>query len=263
MGRILSFLYGVINYVTFLGVFCYAIAFVGDFLVPKTIDSGGPETAFWSAILINAGLLGLFALQHSGMARRGFKDWWTRIVPEPIERSTYVLFSNAVLILLYWQWRPLTDVVWHVEAVWGQYVLWGLFGLGWAIVLLATFMISHAHLFGLQQVQEHMKGGELSAPEFQVTGLYHYVRHPLNLGFLIAFWATPHMTVGHLLFAVATTGYIFIAMVLEERDLVAQFGEQYRAYRQQVPMILPSPVPGVGSDASVQVRHPPREGAAN
>lgn len=241
MGSILSFLYGLVNYVTFLGVFLYAIAFVGDFAVPKTIDSGGPTGAFWPSLLINVGLLGLFAIQHSGMARQGFKEWWTTIVPESIERSTYVLFSNAVLILLFWQWRPLTDVVWHVEVVWGQYVLWGLFGLGWALVLAATFMISHAHLFGVKQVYDHLQQEELSAPEFQVTGFYRYVRHPLNLGFLIAFWATPEMTIGHLVFATATTGYIFIAMVLEERDLLAQFGEQYRRYRDQVPMIVPWP----------------------
>lgn len=241
MSRILSFLYGLVNYLIFLGVFLYAIAFVGDFAVPKTIDSGGPTGAFWPSLLINAGLLGLFALQHSGMARQGFKQWWMKIVPEPIERSTYVLFTNVVLILLFWQWRPLTDVVWSVEAAWGQWVLWGLFGLGWGLVLIATFMISHAHLFGVKQVYEHVQGDDLSAPDFQVTGLYRYVRHPLNLGFLIAFWATPEMTVGHLVFALATTGYIFVAMYLEERDLVARFGEQYRAYQERVPMIVPLP----------------------
>ena len=246
MTRILSFLYGLVNYVLFLGVFLYAIAFVGDFWVPKTINSGGSTGAFWSSLLINAGLLGLFALQHSGMARRGFKQWWTGIIPEPIERSTYVLFSNAVLILLFWQWRPLTEVMWRVDAALGQYVLWGLFGLGWTLVLTATFMISHAHLFGLKQVHEHVRGEDLSAPEFQVTGFYQYVRHPLNLGFMIAFWATPEMTVGHLVFAVATTGYIFVAMVLEERDLVARFGERYRRYRDRVPMI----VPGLPSESS-------------
>lgn len=244
MLRILSFLYGVVNYLVFLGVFLYAIAFVGDFLVPKTINSGGPETAFWLALLINAGLLGLFAVQHSGMARQGFKEWWTQIVPEPIERSTYVLFTNAVLILLFWQWRPLTDVVWSVEAAWGQYVLWGLFALGWALVLVATFMISHAHLFGVKQVYEHMQGEEPSAPEFQVPGFYRYVRHPLILGFLIAFWATPEMTVGHLVFALATTGYSFVGLYLEERDLIARFGERYRAYRERVPMLVPRPTQG-------------------
>lgn len=241
MRRILGFIYGTINYLIFLGVFLYAIAFVGDFLVPKTIDAGDPTGAFWPSLLINAGLLGLFAIQHSGMARRGFKKWWTKIVPWPIERSTYVLFTNAVLILLYWQWRPMPEVIWSVEGTVGQWILWGLFGLGWALVLIATFMISHAHLFGIKQVYEYLRGEELSSPDFQVRGLYRYVRHPLNLGFIIAFWATPHMTLGHLIFAVATTGYIFIAMVLEERDLIAEFGEKYRRYREQVPMIVPRP----------------------
>jgi len=241
MGRILSFLYGLGNYVTFLGVFLYAIAFVGDFAVPKTIDSGGPTGAFWPSLLINAGLLGLFAVQHSVMARQGFKKWWTTIIPEPIERSTYVLFSNLVLILLFWQWRPLTDVVWQVEVVWGQSVLWGLFGFGWALVLAATFMISHAHLFGVKQVHDFVQRRDLWQPDFQTPGLYQYVRHPLILGFLIGFWATPHMTVGHLVFAVATTGYSFIGLYLEERDLIAQFGAKYRRYRDQVPMIVPWP----------------------
>lgn len=241
MARILGLLYGVVNYVVFLAVFLYAIAFVGDVVVPRSIDSGGPEAAFWPALLVNLGLLGLFAVQHSGMARPGFKEWWTQIVPESIERSTYVLFSNAVLILLFWQWRPMPEVLWHVDAVWGQYVLWSLFGLGWLLVLTATYMISHAHLFGLQQVHQHLQDEDLSGPEFQIRGYYRYVRHPLNLGFLIAFWATPEMTAGHLVFALATTGYIFIAMVLEERDLIARFGERYRRYRERVPMIVPWP----------------------
>lgn len=240
MRRILSFTYGCVNYLIFLGVFLYAIAFVGDVLVPKTIDTGGPTGAFWPSLLINAGLLGLFAVQHSGMARQGFKEWWTTIVPWTIERSTYVLFTNAVLILLYWQWRPMPDAIWSVEGAWGQWILWGLFGLGWSLVLIATFMISHAHLFGIKQVYESLQGEEPSSPDFQVRGLYRYVRHPLNLGFIIAFWATPHMTLGHLVFAIATTSYISIAMVLEERDLIARFGEKYRHYREQVPMILPS-----------------------
>lgn len=239
MRRFLSFVYGLVNYAVFLGVFLYAIAFVGDFLVPKTIDTGGPTGAFWPSLLINAGLLGLFAVQHSGMARRGFKKWWTKIVPWAIERSTYVLFTNAVLLLLYWQWRPMPEIVWSVDATWGVWALWGLFGLGWGLVLIATFMISHAHLFGVKQVYEHMKGDELSHPDFQTPGLYRYVRHPLLLGFLIAFWATPEMTVGHLVFALATTGYTFVGMYLEERDLLARFGETYRAYRERVPMIVP------------------------
>lgn len=241
MRRGLSFTYGVVSYLLFLAVFLYAIGFVGDVAVPKTIDTGGPETAFWPALLINLGLLGLFALQHSGMARSGFKTWWTRIIPEPIERSTYVLVASAVLAFLCWQWRPMPATVWHVEATWAQWTLWGLFGLGWLLVLSATYMISHWHLFGLKQVHEHLQGDDLSSPPFQVRGYYRYVRHPLNLGFLIAFWATPAMTVGHLLFALATTGYIFVAMVLEERDLIARFGARYRRYRDRVPMIMPWP----------------------
>jgi protein-S-isoprenylcysteine O-methyltransferase Ste14 len=241
MRRALSFTYGLVSYLLFLAVFLYSIGFVGDFAVPRSIDAGGPEATFWPALLVNLGLLGLFALQHSGMARPGFKTWWTRIVPEPIERSTYVLVASAVLALLCWQWRPMPEVVWHVEAAWAQWTLWGLFGLGWLLVLTATYMISHWHLFGLKQVHEHLRGDELSAPEFQIRGYYQYVRHPLNLGFLIAFWATPEMTVGHLLFALATTGYIFVAMVLEERDLIARFGERYRQYRERVPMIVPWP----------------------
>jgi protein-S-isoprenylcysteine O-methyltransferase Ste14 len=147
--------------------------------------------------------------------------------------------ASAILALLYWQWRPMPEIVWHVEVAWARWVLWGLFGLGWFLVLTATYMISHWHLFGVKQVREHLHGNEPSAPEFQIRGYYRYVRHPLNLGFLIAFWATPHMTVGHLVFALSTTGYIFVAMVLEERDLIARFGERYRRYRERVPMIIP------------------------
>lgn len=238
MTRVLSFLYGTISYVLFLGVFLYAIAFVGDFAVPKTIDSG-TSGSFWPSLLINLGLLGLFALQHSGMARPEFKKWWIRIIPKPIERSTYVLTATLVLSLVMWGWQPMPDTVWSIEAVWAQNLLWGLFGLGWLLVLTATFMISHVHLFGLKQVHEHMKGKELSSPRFQIRGFYQYVRHPLNLGFLIAFWATPEMTVGHLIFALATTGYIFVAMYLEERDLIAAFGDRYRSYRERVPRIVP------------------------
>ena len=240
MKRSLVFVYGLISYLLFLGVFLYAIAFVGDFAVPKTIDNGAAR-AFWPSLLIDVGLLVLFALQHSGMARPGFKRRWTKIIPDTIERSTYVLLASLVLALLFWQWRPLPGIVWQVEAAWANALLWGLFGLGWVLVLAATFMISHWHLFGLKQVHEHAKGKEVSAPEFQIKGLYRYVRHPLNLGFLIAFWAAPEMTVGHLVFAVATTGYIFMAMVLEERDLIARFGERYRTYRERVPRIVPWP----------------------
>lgn len=243
MARALAFLYGTVSYVLFLGVFVYAIAFVGDFAVPKTIDSGAAGS-LWPSLLTNLGLLGLFALQHSGMARPGFKKWWTKIIPEPIERSTYVLLASLVLAALMLFWRPLPEIVWSVEAAWAQNALWGVFALGWLLVLAATFMISHFHLFGLRQVREHLRGEELSDPEFQVKGLYRIVRHPLNFGFLLAFWAAPEMTVGHLLFSVATTGYIFVAMYLEERDLVARFGERYRNYRAAVPQIFPTPKRG-------------------
>ncbi|PEN13320.1 hypothetical protein CRI94_10735 [Longibacter salinarum] len=238
MKRALFFAYGIVSYLIFLLVFSYAVAFIGDFAVPKTINSG-PESAFWTAILINTGLLGLFAVQHSGMARSQFKEWWTRIVPPSVERTTYVLVASGVLALLMWQWRPLTGIVWEVEAGWAETALWAGFGLGWLIVLGTTFIISHWHLFGLKQVHSHYRKQEAPKPQFQVRSLYKYVRHPLYLGFLIAFWSTPTMTVGHLLFAAASTGYILVGATLEERDLIARFGERYRRYRERVPMLLP------------------------
>lgn len=240
MGRVLAFIYGGICYVSFLAAFGYAIAFVGDFGVPKTINSG-TAGAFWPALLINAGLLGLFAIQHSGMARPGFKRWWTRIIPEPIERSTYVLLASGVLFLLYWQWQPMTGVIWSVEAQALRWVLWGFFALGWGIVVYTTLLISHAHLFGLTQVRDYIKKQDQWNPEFQTPNLYKRMRHPMMLGFFIAFWAIPDMTAGHLLFSVATTGYILIALQLEERDMIRHFGEKYRIYREQVPMFFPWP----------------------
>lgn len=238
MRRALGLAYGIVSYLFFLVVFLYSIGFVGDVGVPRSIDSG-PETAFWTAILIDFGLLTLFAVQHSGMARRGFKRWWTRIIPESIERSTYVLVASGVLALLMWQWRPLPFVVWDVDAAWAQWALWGGFGLGWTIVLGTTFIISHRHLFGLKQVQDRYRGEPLSPPQFQVKSLYRFVRHPLYLGFLIAFWSTPHMTLGHLVFAGGATAYIVVGATLEERDLVARFGARYRKYRERVPMLVP------------------------
>lgn len=240
MKRVQVFLYGIVAYAIFLVVFLYAIGFVGNLIVPKSIDSGG-GAPFWQALLVNVALLGIFALQHSGMARPGFKRIWTGIVPRAIERSTYVLLASLALALLYWQWRPLPDVIWEVQQTWGRWLLWGLYGLGWGIVLVSTFMISHAHLFGLQQVYENLRGKKPADIDFQTPGLYRYLRHPIMLGFFIALWATPRMTVGHLLFAIATTGYILIALQLEERDLLARFGERYRAYREQVPMFIPRP----------------------
>jgi methanethiol S-methyltransferase len=238
IGRIAIFLYGVVAYLAFLATFLYAIGFVAGAGVPKTIDSGA-AAPLGEALLVDLLLLGLFAVQHSGMARPGFKRWWTRIVPQPMERSTYVLLSSLVLMLLFWQWRPLPSMVWSVENGVGRALLWGLQGLGWLTVLVSTFMISHFHLFGLKQVGDHAQRREPGAPRFQTPGLYRHLRHPIMLGFLIAFWATPAMSLGHLLFAVATTGYILIALQLEERDLVGFFGDRYRAYREQVPMLLP------------------------
>lgn len=238
-GRILSFIYGIIAYVIFLGSFLYAIAFVGDFGVPKTINNGAERATLWQALGINALLLGLFAVQHSVMARDGFKRWWTKIIPSQVERSTYVLFSSLFLILLYWQWRPLPEVIWSVETGLWSGLIYGLFWLGWGIVLITTFMINHFDLFGLRQIWLHLKGEEITPLEFQEPGLYKYVRHPLMLGFLSAFWATSTMTLGHFVFAIATTGYIFIGIWFEERDLIRYHGEKYKEYRESVNMIIP------------------------
>lgn len=249
MRRTFALVYGFLAYALFLGVFLYAIGFLANFLVPKSIDSGSTGV-LWQAVAIDLALLGLFAVQHSGMARPGFKRWWTRVVPRPIERSTYVLLSSLVLALLFWQWRPIPGEIWSVEAAWGRIALWGLFALGWAILLVATFLISHAHLFGLRQVVDHHQGRTPAKIEFQTPGLYKIVRHPIMLGFLIAFWATPRMSAGHLLFAAASTGYIVIGVALEERDLVRAFGDRYRAYRARVPGLVPLPTARAGRPAA-------------
>ncbi len=240
MRRMMSFVYGSVAYTIFLGAFLYAVGFVGDMFVPKSIDSGevGP---LLPSLLINTLLLGLFAVQHSGMARWSFKRWWTKIVPAPIERATYVLATSLVLILMYWQWRPMPELVWQVEDPAFRTALLALFATGWAVVLLATFMIHHFDLFGMRQVWLHLRGRPYTELGFRTPGFYQYLRHPIQLGFLIAFWATPTMTVGHLLFALATTGYIVIAVKLfEERDLVRHFGDTYRRYMKQVPGFFPS-----------------------
>lgn len=248
-----SLLYGIAVYLFFLATFLYAIGFVGDLAVPKTVDSGdgGPLPL---AITVDVLLLGVFAIQHSVMARPAFKRVWTMLVPRPIERATYVLFASAALALLYWQWRSLPQIVWRVEHPAAALALHTIFWAGWAVVLLSTFLINHFELFGLQQVYARLRGASLPSPTFKTPFLYKRVRHPIYLGFLLAFWATPAMTLGHLLFAAATTGYILIGIWLEERDLVAVFGDQYRRYREQVSMLIP--LPRKKADLQARMRHP-------
>ncbi len=240
MGRSLALLYGVICYAIFFVTFLYAIGFVGNLYVPKGIDSN-PTTSFAEALLVDALLLGVFAVQHSVMARPAFKAWWTRIVPPAVERSTYVLFASLALILLFSQWRPIGGTIWTVENASLQTVLWMLFALGWGMVLIATFLINHFDLFGLRQVYLNYQGRPYTPLKFGTPFLYKFVRHPIYLGFIIAFWSTPHMTAAHLVFAIATTVYILIAIQFEEHDLVASIGKPYEDYRRQVPMILPIP----------------------
>jgi protein-S-isoprenylcysteine O-methyltransferase Ste14 len=229
-----------ISYLVFFVSFLYAIGFVGNIVVPKSIDSGRPE-ALAPSLIIDALLLGLFAIQHSVMARPGFKRWWTKFIPEPIERSTYVLFSSLLLILMFWQWRPILSVVWNVTNPVGSLVLAALFWAGWLLVLASTFVINHFDLFGLRQVYLFLKGKQYTNLVFRKRFFYKLVRHPLLLGFMIAFWATPKMSLGHLVFAFATTAYMLIAIQLEERDLANIHGESYREYRREVSMLIPLP----------------------
>lgn len=238
--RLLALVYGVVSYLLFFVTFLYSIGFVGGFVVPKHINSGMP-VGLAAALMVNVVLLGIFALQHSIMARPGFKRWWTQYVPWAVERSTYVLLSSLALILLFWQWRAMPETVWDVPHDVGRMVLWAVFWLGWTIVLVSTFLISHFDLFGLRQVWMHYRSEEYRPVGFRRVFLYNFVRHPIMLGFIIAFWATPYMSVGHLLFAAATTAYIFIALHFEERDLVAHLGSVYVEYRREVSMIFPLP----------------------
>ncbi len=240
MAGLFAVLYGVVACGAFLFSLLYAVGFVGNFVVPKSIDSGpaGPPV---ESLTVDVLLLGLFAVQHSIMAREGFKRLWTRLVPQAVERSTYVLFASTVLLILYWQWRPVPESVWAVTNPMGVAAVRAVFWLGWTLLVASTFMISHFELFGLSQVFARLLGWQQPAPAFHTPYLYRHVRHPIYLGFLLAFWATPSMTVGHLLFALATTGYILIAIQFEERDLVRQFGDQYRRYRRRVAMLVPLP----------------------
>jgi protein-S-isoprenylcysteine O-methyltransferase Ste14 len=251
MARLSALCYGIGAYAAFLVTILYAIGFVGNFLVPKSIDAGTPASV-GEAIGVNLLLLALFAVQHSVMARPSFKRWWTRFVPRSVERSTFVLFASLALLLLYWQWRPLPQPIWSVGGAAGV-VLQASFWLGWALVFASTFLIHHFELFGLRQVVAAWARRTLPEPTFKTPLFYRYVRHPIYVGFLLTFWSTPLMSAGHLLFALATTGYILIGIQLEERDLIAHFGSQYLQYRARVNMLLPAPArrraPAVASSA--------------
>lgn len=240
-GRILGAAYGTAVYVAFLALLVYTVAFLADVVVPRTIDSGGPSSTTTAAVIIDLVLLGLFGLQHSVMARPGFKRRWTRVVPNSVERSTYVLASTAVLALLYWQWRPIDSVIWDIDGA-GAVLLWALYVFGWAITVSSTFLIDHFELFGLSQVFRNWSGRSLPDEEFRTPLLYRLVRHPLMVGFLISFWATPHMTAGHVLFAAVGSTYIVVAVRFEERDLVASMPE-YRDYMRTTPRFVPGTRP--------------------
>lgn len=233
-------LYGVFSYASFLGALLYLMGFLNNLLVPKGIDHGELRNPVL-AMMFDVFLILLFAVQHTIMARPGFKAWWKRTLPEPIERSTFVLFTSAALALLFWQWHAMPETVWHVQNIGVVYALYGLQVAGWALVLLSSFQLNHFELFGLQQAYLHWRNREPTSPAFRLPWLYRLIRHPLMLGFLVAFWSTPHMTQGHLVFALAMTAYIFVGVHFEERDLVRTFGEQYREYQQATGMLLPTP----------------------
>jgi protein-S-isoprenylcysteine O-methyltransferase Ste14 len=235
--RILVLTYGVVSYAIFFGTFLYAIGFIGNFAVPVSIDSA-PQVPLWQALLIDAGLLGAFAVQHSVMARPGFKRWWTRIVPKPVERSTYTLVASLLLIALFVHWQPIGGVVWDVENPAARAAIYGAYGFGWLLVLLATFLINHFDLFGLRQVWLYFRGKPYTQLRFVTPWLYKIVRHPLYVGWFFVFWSTPTMSVAHLVFAVLTTAYTLIGIQFEERDLIKAHKE-YRKYREQVPMLIP------------------------
>jgi protein-S-isoprenylcysteine O-methyltransferase Ste14 len=252
MSRLTIFLYGIASYVVFFVTFLYAIGFVSGLMVPKTIDSGA-AVPLAEALIVNLLLMSLFAIQHSVMARKQFKEWWTQFVPKSVERSTYVLLASLALVLLFWQWRPIPAVVWQAADPQVAMAITGLSFIGWLLVLTSTFLINHFELFGLHQVANNLAGREMPAPRFRTPLYYKFVRHPIYLGFIIAFWAAPTMTGGHLLFAAVTTAYIFVGIWLEERDLVDLFGDDYRRYRDRVSMLLPwrKSAPGEASDGRI------------
>lgn len=236
--KLIAFLYGIVAYIAFFVTILYAIGFLMGVFVPKTIDTGS-ETSSIDALVVNLLLLSLFALQHSVMARKRFKEWWTQFVPKSIERSTYVLFASLSLMLLFWQWRPMPAIVWQINNPDDAASVAVIALVGWILVFTSTFLINHFELFGLQQVTNNLADREMPAPRFRTPLYYQFVRHPIYLGFIIAIWAAPTMTVGHLLFAVVTTAYIFVGIALEERDLVELFGDEYRQYRKRVSMLIP------------------------
>jgi methanethiol S-methyltransferase len=238
MSRFIAFLYGLVSYVVFFVTFLYAIGFVEGLVVPKGIDDGA-VVPFTEALIVNLLLMSVFAIQHSVMARKQFKQWWTQFVPKSVERSTYVLFASLALILLFWQWRPMPGVIWQIGDPTVATAMLGLSFVGWLLVLTSTFLINHFELFGLHQVINYLVGRDMPPARFKSPVLYKVVRHPIYLGFIIAFWAAPTMTVGHLLFAAVTTAYIFVGIVLEEHDLTELFGDDYRRYRAQVSMLIP------------------------
>jgi protein-S-isoprenylcysteine O-methyltransferase Ste14 len=239
LAKIIAFLYGLGAYFIFFGTILYAIGFVTGFGVPKTIDTGTVSSSITQALVVNLLLMSLFAAQHSVMARTQFKQWWTQYVPKSVERSTYVLFASLTLILLFWQWRPIPTMVWQIDHSQIAMAVTGLSLIGWVIVFTSTFLINHFELFGLHQVANNLSGREMPRPRFRTPLYYKFVRHPIYLGFVIAFWAAPAMSIGHLLFAAVTTAYIFVGILLEERDLVALFGDDYRRYQERVSMLLP------------------------
>ena len=239
MKRIVVFVYGIACYGVFFATLLYAIGFLGNFGVPKSIDSG-PEGSTATALAIDGALLALFALQHSIMARPWFKRAWTRIVPDPVERSTYVLFSSVALLLMFWQWRPIGGIIWEIDGGIARTIILGLYVTGLLVVLLSTFLINHFDLFGLRQVYLYMAGRKYTHLEFRTPFFYRYVRHPLYFGWLLTFWSAPVMTVAHFFFAAMTTAYILVAIRFEEADLITVHGEKYRQYREQVPMIVPA-----------------------